>query len=138
MSQLPASTSRRFNPSDYREAPNWFTGRFLSQLTLFTEPVFLALLNGLTFAQNLNSQKYTLQIKGDADFTLNTANFQCTISGTPTGLILVARNVASDPTIPVISPIDFSWYFNAGSIFITGIAGLTPGTTYNLTFLVIQ
>lgn len=136
MANLPASTSRRFNPSDYREAPNWFTGRFLSQLTLFTEPVYQALLNALTFAQNFNSQTYVLTITGDADFTRNVASFQSAIAGNPTGLILVARNVASDLSIPVISPIDYSWYFNAGSIIITGISGLTPGTTYNLTFLV--
>jgi hypothetical protein len=136
VANLPAATSRKFNPADYRTSPQWFNGRFLSQLNLFTDPVYTSLLNGLTFAQNFNAQTYKLSITGAASYIGNTASFKCTISGAPVGMILIAKNVATDLTIPVISPIDFSWYYNAGVIYLTGISGLTPGTSYAMTFLI--
>jgi hypothetical protein len=136
MASLPASTSRKFNPADYKAAPSWFTGRFLSQLNLFTDPVYTALLNGLTFLQNFNAQTYTLTITGNSDFTKNLATFNSTISGAPSGLLLIAKNLAADPSTPFISPVEFSWYANSGLIVITGISGLSVGVAYKLTFLV--
>jgi hypothetical protein len=136
MATLPASTSRKFNPADYKTMPDPFTGRFLSQLNLFTDPVYGALLNGLTFQQNFNAQFYVANITGNSDFTQNQLSFVSTISGVPVGVLLVQKNVASDFTIPLISPVDFSWYYTAGTINITGIAGLTPSTAYRLVFMV--
>lgn len=136
MGQLPSSASRKFNPSDYKTSPDWFQGRFLSQLNLFTDPVYTALLNGLTFQQNFNAQIYVLNITANASFALNTASFQVGIQGQPVGMILINKNFNGNLTAPLISPIDYSWYFSNGSIFITGISGLVPGINYNLTFLV--
>lgn len=137
MSAIPSSLSRKFNPADYKAAPAWFTGRFLSQLNLFTDPVYTALLNGLNFQQNFNAQIYGATIQGAASFTNNMLSFKSTIAGSPIGVTLLSKNVAGNLTTPIISPVDFSWYYNGGTIFITGIAGLTPGVTYTLVFLVI-
>jgi hypothetical protein len=136
MAVLPSSISRKFNPADYKTAPAWFTGRFLSQLNLFTDPVYTALLNGLTFQNNFNAQVYTIVLKGATDFTMNTFNFKSTIQGSPIGVLLISKNIVGNQAVPIIGPIDFSWYDNSGTIFITGVAGLIPGTTYSLVFLV--
>lgn len=136
MATIPSSVSRKFNPADYKTAPSWFTGRFLSQLNLFTDPVYTALLNGLNFQQNFNAQIDGVQVKGAAAYTDNTVSFKSTIAGSPMGVILLSKNVVGNLATPIISPVDFSWYQNAGTIFITGIAGLTPGVNYSLVFLV--
>jgi hypothetical protein len=135
MASLPASTSRKFNPADYKTAPDWFTGRFLSQLNLFTNPVYLALQNGLNFQSNFNAQIYGITITATV-FPGNSLSFQSTISGLPIGVLLLSKNVAGNLSTPIISPVDFAWYYNAGTIQITGISGLTPGVNYVLTFLV--
>jgi hypothetical protein len=133
MSNLPASTSRKFAPSDYKTAPAWFTGRFLSQLNLFTDPVYAALSNGLSFFQNFNCQYFTQIITAGAAPTDNKFSFKSTVRGTPFEVILASCNVASDPTIALASVVGFSWYFSAGVIYITAVSGLTASTVYSLT-----
>ena len=49
----------------------------------------------------------------------------------------VTDNAWTIQATPVISPVNFSWYYSAGLVNITGISGLTPGTTYSIKFLVI-
>jgi hypothetical protein len=131
MSNLPASTSRRFNPADYRTAPDWFTGRFLSQLNLFTEPVYLALLNGLTFLQNMNAQYYTQQITAGTTPASNAFSFKSTISGPPIEIIKAQCYATGYQSTPVC-PVDISWYATAGVVYVTGVSGLTAGTVYTL------
>ena len=136
MAILPASASRKFNPADYKIAEAWFTGRFLSQLNLFTDPVYLALMNGLTFQSNFNCQYYTQILTAGATPDLNAFSFKCTIKGQPIEIVKASCNVASDLTIPITSVIDFSWYFSSETVFITAISGLTSGTVYRLTLRV--
>lgn len=135
MSSLPASTSRRFNPADYKTAPEWFTGRFLSQLTLFTEAVYNALLNGLTFLQNFNAQYFTQIVTAGATSAANAFSFKSTIQGNPIEVIKAACNVVGNPTTPV-APVDISWYQSAGVVFITSVSGLTAGVQYTITLRV--
>ena len=135
MGNLPASTSRRFNPADYKTAPDWFNGRFLSQLNLFTDPVYLALLNGLTFGQNFNAQYYTITITAGATAAANAFNFKSTISGQPIEIIKAQCVVAGNLSSPV-APVDFSWYSTGGVVYITSVSGLTAGTVYTLTLRV--
>lgn len=136
MAIIPASASRKFNPGDYKGAPAWFVGRFLSQLNLFVDPVYLALLNGLTFLQNFNAQYYTQLIVAGALPTDNKFSFRSGIKGTPLEIIKAACNIAGNLTLPLSAAVDFSWYFDSGTIFITAVSGLTAGTTYNLTLRV--
>lgn len=132
MAQIPASTSRKFNPADYKGAPPFFTGRFLSQLNLFTDPVYQALSNGMTFTQNFNAQYFSQNVTAGATPASNAFNFKSSIQGTPVEVIKASCNVASDFTIALTSAVDFSWYFSAGTVFITAISGLTSGTVYKL------
>lgn len=132
MANLPASASRRFNPSDYKEAPKFFTGRFLSQLNLFTEPVYNALLSGLTFLQNFNAQYFTQVLTAGATPADNAFSFQSTIQGTPVEVIKASCNVNTDLTAAISAAVDFSWYYSAGVIYVTAVSGLTSGTVYKL------
>lgn len=124
---------RRFQPGDYKSLPDSFTGRFLSALNLFTDPVYVALDNGLTFSQNFNAQLYTFQVSAGATADLNAIQFKQTIQGKPSALELCAVNIASDPTAPVLDAVSLSWYSNSGTVYVTAIAGLTAGTLYTLT-----
>jgi len=133
MATLPASTSRKFSPADYRTAPSWFNGRFLSQLNLFTDPVYQALSNGLSFLQNFNAQYFTQQITAGATSASNAFSFKTTIKGAPLEVIKASCNLASDPTAPLTVAVDFSWYSSAGVVFVTAVSGLTTGSVYNLT-----
>jgi hypothetical protein len=131
MASLPSSTSRRFNPADFKTAPDWFNGRFLSQLNLFTDPVYLALLNGLTFSQNFNAFYFTQIITSGATPASNAFSFKNTISGNPIEVIKASCNVVGNLSTPVC-PVDISWYQTGGTIYITAISGLTAGVTYSL------
>ncbi len=131
MADLPSI--RRFQPGDYKSLPDAFTGRFLSALNLFTDPVYVALQNGLNFFQNFNAQTYPFQLTAGTTADLNVVQFKQTIKGKPSALELCSVNVAADPTIPILNAVGFSWYSNSGTVFITAIAGLTAGTVYNLT-----
>lgn len=136
MANLPASTSRKFSPADYKNAPPWFTGRFLSQLNLFTDPVYLSLQNGLTFQQNFNAQYFVQELTGGAAPDDNSFSFACKIQGVPVEVVKAACNVASDLTVPLTAAVDFSWYYSAGVIYVTAVSGLTAGTVYRLTLRV--
>lgn len=132
MANIPASTSRRFNPSDYPKAPQWFSGRFLSALNLFTDPVFVALTNGLTFLQNFNAQYYAINIRAGATPAANAFSFRQTITGLPQECVVVACNFASDPTLPVQDAVGVSWYSDSGVIFVTAVSGLTASGSYTI------
>jgi len=132
VASLPASTSRKFNPSDFKTAPEWFNGRFLSALNLFTDPVYLALLNGLTFIQNFNAQYYTITFTAQATAAGNAFNFKSTISGQPIEVIKAQCVVAGNLSSP-LAPVDFSWFSTAGVVYITSVSGLTSGVSYTLT-----
>lgn len=132
MSNLPSSASRRINPADYKDAPPFFTGRFLSQLNLFTEPVYVALSNGITFQQNFNAQYFNQQITSGATPKDNAFSFKQGIFGSPVELIVAACNLASDITTPLNAVVGISWYVNGSTIFVTSVSGLTAGTVYNL------
>ena len=132
MAILPASTSRKFNPADYKIAEEWFKGRFLSQLNLFTEPVYTALLNGLTFQQNFNAQYFSQILTAGATPDKNAFSFKMSISGYPTEVIIASCNFASDPTIPLLSPVGISWYADAGIVHITAVSGLTAASVYKI------
>jgi hypothetical protein len=132
MASLPASTSRKFNPADYKTAPEWFNGRFLSALNLFTDPVYLALSNGLSFIQNFNAQYYTITFTAQATAAGNAFKFQSTISGQPIEVIKAQCVVTGNLSSP-LAPVDFSWYATAGVVYVTSVSGLTAGTSYTLT-----
>lgn len=131
MATLP--TTRKFQPGDYKSLPDAFTGRFLSALNLFTDPVYVALQNGLTFLQNFNAQNYSFQVTGGATADKNAMQFKQTITGKPSALELCAVNFAADPSIPVLNAVSLSWYSNSGTVFITAIAGLVQGSVYSIT-----
>jgi len=133
MSTLPASTSRKFSPADYKTAQPWFTGRFLSQLNLFTDPVYLALNKGLTFQENFDAQYFTQQITAGAAAVNNAFSFKSGIKGTPIEVVKVSCNYASDVTIPLTAAVDFCWYQAAGTIYVTAVFGLVAKSVYNLT-----
>lgn len=133
MANIPASTSRRFNPSDYNKAPDWFKGRFLSALNLFTDPVYVALQNGITFVQNFNAQYYTAAITAQTLASDNKFSFKQTINGIPVECVKVACNFVGDPTTPLTKAVDISWYADSGTVFVTAVFGLDAGQKYNLT-----
>lgn len=132
MALIPASTSRRFNPADFKTAPDWFTGRFLQQLNLFIDPVYQALLNGLTFAQNFNAQYYSVTFIAGANPENNAFSFKQTITGIPRECIKASCNETANLAAP-LAPVDFSWYATSGNIFVTAVSGLTAGTSYTIT-----
>jgi hypothetical protein len=132
MALIPASASRKFNPADYKIADPWFTGRFLSQLNLFTDPVYLSLQNGLTFQQNFDCQYYNQILTSGATPDLNAFSFKQTMKGSPIELIIASCNVATDLTIPILAVVGLSWYASNGVVFVTAVSGLTAGTNYRL------
>lgn len=126
---------RRFYTEDYPSAPEWFR-KHISTLNQFSDPMYLLVSKGLTFAENFNAQTYTFTVRAGASASLNTATITTKISGKPQGLLKVAANVLGNVAAPITSAIDITWYSNGSTVQITSITGLTSGTQYSITVLI--
>lgn len=129
-------TIQRFQKQTYAGAPDWFT-RFLGDVNSFTEIVWNILNKNLTPADNLDAQVYQTTILAGAAAEDNTLSFQSTLKHTPSVLVVGQATDQAAYSSPFTSAVFPTWSFSGSTISITGIAGLTSGHTYNITFLVL-
>ena len=96
MGGLPST--KRFYSEDFKEGPQWFQ-RFLSQLNLFTEPMYNILNAGVDVNTNTDEEIYILQIPtASATGNLNTFLFSPKkFVGAPHG-ILLGQCIYNTPT----------------------------------------
>lgn len=127
--------TRKINPGDYRDAPAWFTGRFLNALNNFMDGIWNALNNALTFAQNFNAFYYSKTITAGATAGANAYQFAIppSFQGRPIEVVKASCVVAGAPETNLGAAVDFSWYSAAGVVYVKEVFGLTAGTSYVLT-----
>lgn len=131
MSANNLPSKRRFTPEDYKDAPDWFK-RFLTELNLFTDPVW-QILNSIPL-QNLNREQVSFTITAGASASNNTYLFTPQIlMGTP-NCITVGKVTLQGATYTLVgNPVTLEWYWTTDSrIQITAIYGLTSGSKYTL------
>lgn len=134
MAKLPPQ--KRIVKEDLQEAPAWVS-RLLDPINSFMESVYAALDRDLTVGENVSGETKTFQIKAGAAATDNTFTFTTTSKRTPKHVIPSRVEKVASVYEPLGVAVGIDWRFDAGQIIIASIAGLTTGSTYNITLLVL-
>lgn len=133
MSGLPST--KRFYAEDYKESPQWFQ-RFLSQLNLFTEPIFNILNANVDVTSNTDEEIYVLQIKNAAaSASGNKTTFvPKKFVGAPNGILIgqCLFNATTGVATAVGNPVTLDWVWTGSLVSILAIYGLTANSSYTL------
>lgn len=128
-------STKRFYSEDYREATPWFQ-RFLSQLNLFTEPIYGILNQAVDLTMNTNEELYTLQVEmASATATSNATTFvPKKFAGAPHGVVIGQCLFNSDTGIAtaVGNPVTLDWAWTGTQVSILAIYGLAASQSYTL------
>lgn len=138
VAQLPP-IRRIFREDLGPDVPQWVT-RLLAPLNLVLDTVYRALDKQLDFGVNIRSQLRTFIISAGAAASNNTYSFPVELGGRkPTGLWVTAASRTDGVTEVFATPVFATWAWNsqANTIEISGITGLTNGTAYFISVLVI-
>lgn len=127
---------KRLSREDFKEAPPWID-RLLYWLNVLIEYITLAFSNSITFDENIQSEIKTFSVTAGASPSANTAQFMTTLRVVPRGVVLMRAVEAVGNYTPVAVAVYLEWRYEAGSVLITSITGLTSGHTYDLTVLVL-
>jgi len=139
VSQTNLPSTKRFYSEDYKDAPPWFQ-RFLSQLNLYTEPIYNVLNQAVDFMQNTTGEYYTY-VLNNASPTPKTNTFTFTpkkFVGKPNAVIPAQILYASNPaqtTFYLAAP-SIDWTWTGSQVKVTAVYGLVPNMTYNITLLI--
>jgi hypothetical protein len=126
----------RISREDLKDAPAW-TDRLLYPINLFFDSVYRGLNKSLTFAENVDSQELTFTLIAGATPQDNTNKFLVTMKSKPTGLLTKSVTLQAGNYTPIGAAVFVEWYYDSGSVFITSITGLTNGSTYYFSLLLI-
>lgn len=134
MAQLPKLKS--FIVQDYPEDYADLMQKLTYTLNQFTEPVYYALSNNLTFSENLaaitKTISFTAPISSDGILIPNTFGVPCRGS-----IVLDVQNTSTSNA--VLSAAPFVQFVNTGTnIKVKAITGLTAGQTYNVTIVFLK
>lgn len=130
MGGLP--TTKRFYAEDYKDAPPWFH-RFLSQLDLYTEPVYNILNQNVDLTVNTNEELYSLEVKSAHAMGADNNLFFVPkkFIGRPNGVI-VAQCLVDGQTASV-SSVTLAWVWTGSQVNIKAIYGLAEGRNHVVT-----
>lgn len=132
-SNLP--TVQRLKYEDYSRYSTWqqaFQG-LIASLNLFMNPVY-DILNGNVTYTNLTVPKTFTKIITAASTT--TFSFVNPLTISPSAVII--GNVWTGiPSAHPTGNVDIYWHYSGNTIFVDNIIGLTSGTNYNITLVVL-
>lgn len=131
-SDLP--TIQRLFAEDFKEAPKWFTGNFLSTINLFMQAVYNILNQGIDITQNTKEEFYVLTLTSTGTPSSDTASFTPKkFVGTPTGvLICQCYDLTAAVPTAIGAAVTIDWYFSGSQVKILATYGLTSGHKYQL------
>lgn len=121
---------------DWPEAPAGVE-KLLNPLNLVLDSLQTGLNKGITFEDNITSQIRQFSIKAGAATTDNTFSFASTKKTRPIGLMLLNVYKEQSNYAAIGQAVFVEWVFDGVNINITSITGLTNGSTYNFTVLII-
>ena len=130
-SNLP--TFRRLFSEDFREAPAWFTGKYIPAFNLYSDPIYQILSGGIDLMQNTREEIYSTTFT--ANGMTNGFNFAPKkFVGSPSGVIVAQCTPSTSVPTPNVGPVAVDWVATGtGMINILKTHNLTSGQTYHLT-----
>lgn len=136
MSNTNLPTTKRFYSEDFKESPQWFQ-RFLSQLDLFTEPIYNILNGGVNVSQNTLEEFYTLQVNNaSATAISNATSFLPKKYFSQPVSVLISQCLLNSTTgvaTAVGAQVTLDWVWTGSQIKILAIYGLTASSNYTFT-----
>ncbi len=135
MAQSNLPTIQRLKWEDISRAKTWQEALqlLITTLNLFISPVYDILNGGIT-KQNVVSPQVVLKTITAA--TLTTFSFANPIKGQPSA-VLIGNVWSAVPTAHPGSTVQAFWHITGDQIVIDNVIGLTPGTIYQLTLIII-
>lgn len=132
-SNLP--TVQRLKYEDYARAPNWQQAMqaLVNSLNLFMTPVYNILNGGVTYLNLTVPQTFTKVITASSPTSFTFVN---PLSIPPSAVILGNCWSSIPSTHPAVALQPF-WHYSNGSIIIDDIIGLTSGTQYTITLVIL-
>lgn len=126
-------STKRYYSEDYKDSPPWF-GRFLSQLNLFTEPIYNILNGAVDVTFNTSEEIYSLQVN-NASATGSSNVFLFTpkkFIGAPHGVLIgqCLFNSTTGIATAVGLPVTLDWVWTGSQVKILAIYGLTAAANY--------
>lgn len=126
---------KRFFNEDFQGSPPWFQ-RFISQLNLYTDPIYNLLNGSLVPGINTAEENYTLEVtNASATGSANTFLFTPqTFKGTPQGILLgqCLWNTETGLATAIGNSVTFDWVWTGSQVSILAIYGLTAAESYTL------
>lgn len=129
MSQLP--TIKRFLTEDFPEQASWISKLFYP-LNLLLNTIYANFNNGLTLAQNIQSQVAVLPVTGASPSVSFSYKYSPT---TPIGVSVISVVQTNTPAVALTSAVGCLWTIANGVITAT-LQGLDSSSAYNVTFVV--
>lgn len=133
MTQTNLPSTKRFYSEDYKESPSWFN-RFLSQVNLYTEPIYNVLNGSVDVTMNTNEEIYTLQVSQASATAVNNATtfVPKKFVGAPHGVIIgqCLFNSSTGVASAIGNPVTLDWAWTGSQVSILAIYGLTDAESY--------
>lgn len=127
---------QRFQKQQYPGAPDWFT-RFIADLNQFTEVMWNIMNNNITPFDNLDAQVYTFTVLAGATAADNAQSFELNMNHSPTQMSVAQVTDTQAYAAPLTSAVGVQWKLTGSTVNITGISGLVPAQTYQITVILI-
>lgn len=128
---MKAPREMQLDAREFMGAPPWLA-RLFGLLNEWTRDVRSALSGGLTFEENFRAKSFDVVATSTSDLMLFVQFRPAHV------LVTRARESARGGAAVTASVSALDWEFvDAGNLHIRGLAGLTPGTSYDLRILVI-
>lgn len=128
-------TTKRFYSEDYKESPAWFM-RFLSQLNLYTEPIYNILNQGVDVTLNTDEEIYSLSVpNASATGSSNIFHFvPKKFVGAPHGILVgqCLLNSSTGVATAIGSQVTIDWVWTGSEVSILAVYGLTASKSYTL------
>lgn len=123
----------RFKGEDFDGAPEWFM-QFLTQLNLFTNPVYSILNGGVNF-QNLSTPRAF--VKTITAGTPTMFEFQNPLKVPVSAVMLGGVYEVQKPKSHPSTACGIMWHPEDNNVVVDDVIGLTSGTTYILSVVVL-
>lgn len=121
------TNSRKIAGEDFPEQKTWIN-KLLGPLNTLLQDLILILNNGITLADNVKSQSYSIRLVSDGSRTNSSFSWKWTKNQNPSIMVIGQLIEEGSTTVPAVG---FTWQMS-GEAVVCNISGLSASKTYQL------